>query len=65
MKLASEKDLLEGRTRANRYLATPGSCDRCDGRGYFHDTNEECYCDCAAGELRKRLETSSKVRRGL
>ncbi len=49
---ATEKDLLPDRNVLHKYMATKGSCDKCGGRGHLEDV----FCECAAGDLRKKLE---------
>ena len=55
--------LYENRSALHRYMATPESCDRCHGRGWHPETVSddpddlhEVYCQCPAGDERKRVE---------
>lgn len=55
-KLATEADLLPDRNSLHKYMAEPGSCDECHGRGYYHTSIEDVYCQCAAGKKRREIE---------
>ena len=57
MKLATVADLLPDRKCFHKYMAEPGSCDNCYGRGYHDDEFGQLYCNCAAGDKRKEVDT--------
>lgn len=48
------------RTALHKYMAPADSCSRCHGRGYHPSPDEndptDLYCDCPAGDERRRVE---------
>lgn len=44
----------------HKYMAPPGSCEKCNGRGHHPSGDEndprDVFCDCPAGEERRRVE---------
>jgi hypothetical protein len=58
-------DLYPDRHAGHKYMGPTESCEKCRGRGWFPDTDEEGhetgerYCTCPCGKLRRELERGS------